>query len=81
MGLLSKNMKTIWDSAKFQDARNTAGYTAKTAAELLDIAPEYLSYVENGHRQPSQKLVGKMSAIYRQPVSFFLRPEKNFAQA
>lgn len=35
--------------------------------------------VENGHRSPSAKLVGRMAEIYGRPVVDFLTPQKNLA--
>lgn len=70
-------MISIWEHANIRQARKDAEITAEMASELLKITPEYLSMLENGHRQPSQKLVAKMSAIYRKPVTFFLKIEQN----
>jgi transcriptional regulator with XRE-family HTH domain len=74
-------MDSIWDNSRIQDARTAAGIKAKDAADLLKITPEYLSMVENGQRCPSQKLLVRMTTLYRVPVSSFLKGEKNFAQA
>jgi transcriptional regulator with XRE-family HTH domain len=51
----------------------------KDAAFALDIAPEYLSMIENGHKQPSAKLVNRMCEIYSQPAGFFLRADQRVA--
>ncbi|HNQ15618.1 MAG TPA: helix-turn-helix transcriptional regulator [Pyrinomonadaceae bacterium] len=74
-------MASIWDANKIAQARNSSDLTAESAANVLGITPEYLSMLENGHRTPSQKLLSKMAVLYRKPVSFFLREEKNFVSA
>lgn len=74
-------MIEIWDKSKIKQARKDAEMTAETAVSVLSITAEYLSMLENGHRQPSQKLIGKMSALYRKPTAYFLKEEKNFASA
>lgn len=77
-------MTSIWETKNIKQAREDVPMLVKDASEVLDITPEYLSMLENGHRQPSQKLVSKMSALYGKPVTFFLKSEKkdeNFAFA
>ena len=58
-------------------AREDADLTVKAASEQLNVTPEYLSMIENGHRQPSQKLILRMSSLYKKTVNFFLEDEKN----
>lgn len=70
-------MVSIWDKTQIAQAREEAKMSAMSAASLLNIVPEYLSMIENGHRQPSQKVIQKMSVLYRRPVSYFLKPEEN----
>lgn len=72
-------MVSIWIKEKMRQAREDKKLSVKNAAELLDVTPEYLSMLENGHRQPSQKLISKMSEIYEQPAIYFLAGEKNLA--
>ncbi len=58
-------------------AREGMDITVKAAAIALNVTPEYLSMLENGHKQPSQKLILRMSSLYKKAVNFFLEPEKN----
>lgn len=69
-------MISIWETTQIKQAREEAAMLVKTASEALNITPEYLSMLENGHRQPSQKLISKMSELYGKPVTFFLKSEK-----
>ena len=69
-------MNSIWETEKIRQARESIPMLVKDASESLNITPEYLSMLENGHRQPSQKLVAKMSELYSKPVTFFLKKEK-----
>lgn len=72
-------MTNIWDADKFKIARREAGFTAIVAAEFLKITPQYVSMLENGKYMPSNKLVGRMSELYRKPAQYFLA-EKNFSE-
>lgn len=74
-------MISIWETKNIKQAREDISMLVKDASEALNITPEYLSMLENGHRQPSQKLIGKMSELYNKPVTFFLKSEKNLAFA
>ncbi len=65
-------MESIWDPARIIEAREGLELSVKDAAESLSIAPEYLSMLENGHRQPSSKLVVKMCELFTRPAAFFL---------
>jgi transcriptional regulator with XRE-family HTH domain len=72
-------MNSIWDKDRISEGRKLSEMSAISAATLLNITPEYLSMLENGQRRPSETLISKMATLYRQPVSFFLKQEKNFA--
>lgn len=65
----------IWNYQKLRQARARTIPTIRAAARKLDITPEYLSMIENGHKSPSMKLVLKMSALYEADFMGFL--EKN----
>lgn len=67
----------VWNRQGLREARTERGLKVKEAAERLKVTPEYLSMIENGHRSPSAKLVGRMAEIYQRPVADFLAPEKN----
>lgn len=71
-------MASIWDKEQLKQARLESELNVKNAAERLEIRAEYLSMIENGHREPSQKLIAKMAELYRKPVGFFLEREKKF---
>lgn len=64
---------TIYDKSKFASARTDKKLSQKTVAADFRITPEYLSMIENGHRQPSQNLILKMSELYGKPVNYFLK--------
>ena len=72
-------MDSIWNTSNIRQAREGAELLVKDAAIALNVTPEYLSMLENGHRQPSQKLIARMSELYSQPISYFLANEKNLA--
>lgn len=73
-------METIWDEEKIREARKNANLTAKAASESLNVTPEYISMIEGGSRQPSQKLIGKMAALYGVTTGHFLRSELTAAK-
>lgn len=68
-------MKSIWDPARFIEAREGLDLSVKDAAESLGIVPEYLSMLENGHRSASSKLIVKMCDLFTRPAAFFLTEE------
>lgn len=49
---------------KLQDLRNEKGLTSEQTAKILEITKEYLSMLENGHRNPSDSLKEKMAKLY-----------------
>lgn len=65
----------VWNKQGIRQARLDRALKVKEAAERLKVTPEYLSMVENGHRSPSAKLVGRMAEIYERPVADFLAPQ------
>lgn len=80
-GLSCGGMDSIWDKERIAEGRRASEMSARDAATLLNISAEYLSMLENGQRRPSEDLVAKMSTLYRRPVGYFLKAEKNFASA
>lgn len=70
-------MVSLWNIEKMKQAREDMELTVKAASTALNITPEYLSMLENGHKQPSQKLILRMSSLYKKPVNYFLEAEKN----
>lgn len=72
-------MTSIWNKKKIKLAREESEMLVKDAADALDITPEYLSMLENGHRQPSPKLVLKMSVLYDKAIDYFLDKTENLA--
>lgn len=60
-----------------QDIRKNKKMTQEEASELLGITKEYLSMLERGDRNPSDKLKRKMSEIYKvKLVDIFLASEE-----
>ena len=47
-----------------QDLRKNRNLTQKQSSKILGITKEYLSMLENGDRNPSDKLKEKMSKLY-----------------
>lgn len=56
-----------------QLARKQADLHQRQAAAALDITPEYLSMIENGHNQPSGSLVSRIADLYGVTIATFLR--------
>lgn len=73
-------MNVIWDSQRIKQGRKDSGLTAAVAANRLNITPEYLSMLENGKGQPSQRLISNMAAIYSRPVVYFLRHDASICE-
>lgn len=73
-------MVSIWDKDRIIQARQDAEMNTATAAKQLDITPEYLSMLENGHRQASPKVVVRMSVLFDKPLSFFLKSDETIAK-
>jgi transcriptional regulator with XRE-family HTH domain len=71
-------MQSIWNNNTILKARIDAGLSGRAAAEVLQITPEYLSMIENGKNQPSQKLLLRMADLYKVPLASFLQPENYF---
>jgi len=44
--------------------REAIGFKQFEAADKLDISKDYLCMLENGKRQPNNKLIMKMSILY-----------------
>ena len=74
-------MISIWNKDRIRSARKEMDLTAKDAATALNVTPEYISMLENGQKQPSQKLILKMSILFKKPVKYFLEAEKNLVSA
>ncbi len=55
-----------------KEIRESTGLKQYEAAEKLDISKDYLCMLENGKRQPSNKLISRMSTLYD------INPEKIF---
>ena len=53
------------------DGNNAAGINLRKLAEILDIAPAYMSDIENGHRYPPEK-----EKIYKIAETLHLTPEE-----
>lgn len=47
-----------------QDLRLKKGLTIEQAAKILEISKQYLSMLENGHRNASDSLKEKMAKLY-----------------
>lgn len=56
-------MKTI------KDLRKKRNLTQNEASKLLDIKKNYLSAIECGVRNPSDKLKMRMSSVYKVPIA------------
>lgn len=47
--------------------RETCGMTQRRLASLLQVTPEYLSMIENGRKDPSERLLRRVREILNQP--------------
>ena len=72
-------MISIWNLQRMRTARRARNLSTKHASSQLKITPEYLSMLENGHRQPSQHVIARMSALYDQPTAYFLLDAGEFS--
>lgn len=81
MRLLCRTMESIWDPDRLINARTSRELQINEAAEQLDITPEYLSMLENGHKAPSNKLINNMCKIYVRRAAFFLHEDQQMAAA
>lgn len=72
---------SIWSKERIRLARELKEISITDAAEGLSVTREYLSMIENGHREPSQKLVRRMADYYGQTVPFFFDAVDNSAPA
>ncbi len=52
--------------------RTAAGLSQIRLAERLDVTPNYLSLVENDHREPSLTLLKKVAGELDVPLGYFL---------
>lgn len=68
---------TIWNHKQIKKARVDFGKNLAETAKLLKITWQYLSMLENGKRQPSQKLIISMAALYGKTINFFLLAESS----
>lgn len=68
-------METIWDEAKFKQARIDADLSPEDAADKLNIARGYIYMIEAGTKSPSQKLVARIAELYKLSVGHFLRSD------
>lgn len=75
------NMDNLWSDKAIAQARKNKQLQQTDAASFLAVTPEYLSMLENGKGQPSQKLISKMAALYDQPITFFLKVNKSKVSA
>lgn len=46
--------------------REIRGMTQRRLASLLQVTPEYLSMIENGRKEPSERLLGRVREILNQ---------------
>ncbi len=74
-------MNSIWDPEQLVKARNDVELSVIDASNRLSITPEYLSMLENGHKQPSSKLINNMCDLYRQTAAFFLRQDQQIVKS
>lgn len=75
-----QSMTLLWDPTKFIQAREAKNLLVKDAAEALNITPEYLSMIENGKKNPSDKVITGMGELYDRTAAFFLREDQQAAK-
>ena len=55
-----------------EELRESAGLSQRELAERLDVDPSYLSHLEAGRREPSLKLLRRLSRAVSAPLALFL---------
>lgn len=56
-----------------KEYRNKSGFTQEQVAKLSDLSIKYISEMENGRRNPSDKTKNKLAKIYKvSAVDIFL---------
>ena len=56
--------------------RETVGISQKELAKKTNISQVYLSYIENGHREPSLLTLRKIATILNVPVTVLISDNK-----
>lgn len=57
---------------RIREKRQKAKLTQEQLAEKLDVAPEYISRIENGRAQVNLKRLGEISALLGVPIEYFV---------
>jgi transcriptional regulator with XRE-family HTH domain len=63
-------------AVKLRVLREERGLTQKEAAELADVSPRTLTYLESGKRPPSMPTVTKIARAYGVPVEELVEEEE-----
>lgn len=62
---------------RIKNLRLTYNYKSNEFAELLDITPVFLSYIESGSRNPSLTLIEKVCEVLGITLSDFFNTDEN----
>lgn len=57
---------------RIREKRQKAKMTQEELSEKLDVAPEYISRIENGRAQINLKRLGEISALLNVPIEYFV---------
>lgn len=63
-------------SQRLREKRSQYGYTRKLVAENIGISDSTLADYENGHSEPSLKVLMKLSSLYKCTTDYLLGVEK-----
>lgn len=57
---------------RIREKRQKAKLTQEDLSEKLNVAPEYVSRIENGRAQINLKRLGEISALLNVPIEYFV---------
>ena len=63
-------------SQRLREKRNQYGYSRKVVAEIIGVSASTLADYENGHSEPSLKVLMKLSSLYKCTTDYLLGVEK-----
>lgn len=68
----SKSVGNLTFGQRLKELRNRQQWTCEVLAEKVGITPEYISMMENGHREPRFPMVEKISKAFGLTLAQFM---------